>query len=96
MEVITMKTWEQLTEELKRKNETTKVILEEAEIMAKIVSSIITKREELGFSQRKLAHMCELPQSSIARIESCVVVPKLDTLIKIMIPLGLSLSVISA
>ena len=91
-----MRTWEQLTEELKRKNKTTKVILEEAEIMAKIISSIILKREELGYTQRELAVACDLPQSSIARIESCVVVPKLDTLIKIMIPLGLSLSVISA
>ena len=89
-----MKTWEQLTEELKSKNDATKTALEEAEIMAKIVSSIIERRECLGISQRELASMCELPQSSIARIESCVVVPKLDTLVKIMVPLGLKLSVI--
>ena len=88
-----MKTWEQLTEEIKKNNNASRIVVEEAETMAKIVSTIIDRREELGISQRELASMCRLPQSSIARIESCVVVPKLDTLIKIMIPLGLSLSI---
>ena len=32
-----------------------------------------------------------LPHSSIARIESCAVKPKVETLIKIMKPLGLTL-----
>ena len=66
------------------------------EAVAVLITAIIARREELGYSQRELATLCELPQSSIARIESCVVIPKLDTLIKIMIPLGLSLSVITA
>ena len=44
-------------------------------------------------SQRDLAKMCKLPQSSIARIESHKTIPKLDTLIKIMQPLGLTLTV---
>ena len=91
-----MKTWKEFTEELKKKNPETKLILEEAETLAKIIAEIIDKREELGYSQRDLAKICKLPQSSIARIESLRVMPKIDTLLTIMHPLGLSLSVISA
>ena len=60
-------------------------------ILANIISSIIEKRNELGISQRELADICGLPHSSVARIESCAVKPKVETLIKIMKPLGLTL-----
>ena len=39
----------------------------------------------------KLAAVCNMPQSSVARIESYKTVPKLDTLIKITKSLGLNL-----
>lgn len=89
-----MRTWHDYIKETKEKDPSIAKDIEAMEILASIITSIISRREQLGFSQRELAHMCELPQSSIARIESCVVVPKLDTLIKIMVPLGLKLSVI--
>ena len=44
-----------------------------------------------GISERELAEICGLPHSSVARIESCSVKPKVDTLLKIMKPLGLTL-----
>ena len=44
-------------------------------------------------SQRDLASICGIPQSSVARIESYAGTPKLDTLIKIMRSLGLKLTV---
>ena len=65
------------------------------ETLATIVSKIIERRNELGYSQRDLAKLCGLPHSSVARIETYAVMPKVDTLIKIMIPLGLKLSVVS-
>ena len=65
------------------------------QVLASIVSTIIEKRNELGYSQRELAKICGLPQSSVARIESCSVKPNVETLIKIMKPLGLTLSVVS-
>ena len=90
-----MKTWEEVTEELKKRSSVSENILNEAEAMAKIIAEIIDKREEMGYSQRELAKICKLPQSSIARIESCRVIPKIDTLLTIMRPLGLTISVIS-
>ena len=52
---------------------------------------IIERRNALGISQRELAAVCNMPQSSVARIESYKTVPKLDTLIKITKSLGLNL-----
>ena len=47
----------------------------------------------MGISQRELAAVCNIPQSSVARIESFKTTPKLDTLMKLMRPLGLTLQV---
>ena len=88
-----MKTWEDYKKEAKSLNPNIKQDIEEIEILASIVSTIIERRNELGITQRALADICGLPHSSVARIESCVVKPKVDTLLKIMIPLGLTLSV---
>ena len=41
----------------------------------------------------ELASICGIPQSSVARIESYKTTPNLDTLLKIMQPLGLKLTV---
>lgn len=51
------------------------------------------RRAELGISQRTLAEQCSIPQSSIVRIESFKTIPKIDTLLKLMRPLGLKLQV---
>lgn len=65
--------------------------IKEIDPLALIVSTIIEKRNELGYSQRELAEICGLPHSSVARIEAGTVKPKVETLIKIMKPLGLTL-----
>ena len=88
-----MKTWEDYKKEAKSLNPNIKQDIEEIEILASIVSTVIERRNELGITQRALADICGLPHSSVARIESCAVKPKVDTLLKIMLPLGLTLSV---
>ena len=88
-----MRTWEDFKKDAKSINETTKSDIEEMEILASIISAIIERRNELGYSQRELAQICGIPHSSVARIESCTVKPNVETLLKIMKPLGLTLSV---
>ena len=90
-----MRTWEDFKKDAKSISATTKEDIEEMEVLAEIISSIIEKRNKLGYSQRELADICGLPHSSIARIEACTVKPNVETLIKIMKPLGLTLSVVS-
>ena len=88
-----MRTWEDYKKSVKENDPLLKQDIEEIEILASIISAIIDKRYELGITQRQLAEICGLPHSSVARIESCAVKPNIETLLKIMRPLGLTLSV---
>ena len=54
---------------------------------------MVEQRTSLGLSQRELAAMCGIPQSSVARIESCKTTPNLGTLLNIFHHLGLQLTV---
>ena len=88
-----MKTWNDYKEYAKKVDSQAKNDIEEMEELASIVGAIIEKRTALGLSQRQLAEICGIPQSSVARIETLKTTPNLDTLIKIMQPLGLKLTV---
>jgi ribosome-binding protein aMBF1 (putative translation factor) len=85
--------WDEYKEQVKETDPLGKEILEEAEAEAAIISAIIRQRSDLGLSQRDLAELCDMPQSSIARIEASKTTPRLDTLIKLLSQLGLTLSV---
>ena len=65
----------------------------EVDLMADIISKIIERRQELGISQRELEKLTGVRQEAICRIENMKNMPQLDTLIKLMEPLGLRLSV---
>ena len=88
-----MRTWEDYKKDVKNIDSSIEKDIKEIEVLASIVSVIIKKRNELGITQRELALKCGLPHSSVARIESCAVKPNIETLIKIMLPLGLTLYV---
>lgn len=88
-----MNTWSDLKKELKAKGGTVKEDIERIEMMTELIGAIIEKRIECGYSQRELAEMCGLPHSSVARIEAGRVSPNIDTLIRIIKPLGLKLTI---
>ena len=85
--------WNEYKTQVKETDPIGKVLIDEAEAEAEIISAIIKQRNALGLSQRDLASLCDIPQSSVARIESSKTTPKLSTIIKICNQLGLSLSV---
>ena len=85
--------WNEYKEQVKLTDPVGKEILEEAEAEASIISAIIRRRAELGLSQRDLANLCDIPQSSIARIESSKTTPRLDTLLKLFRQLGLTFKI---
>ena len=89
-----MKTWQDYKNHVKAIDENGKTLIEETEEIAGIINSLIDRRNELGLSQRQLAAECGMPQSSLARIESMKITPNLDTLIRIMRPLNLKISVV--
>ena len=85
--------WNEYKDHVKKTDPVGKELLAEAEAEAKIISEIIKQRNALGLSQRDLASLCGIPQSSVARIESSKTTPKLSTIIKICNQLGLTLNV---
>lgn len=88
-----MKTWNDYKDYLNSIDQDASDDIEEAEQLAYIISTIIDRRKELGLSQRDLAKMCNIPQSSIGRIESCKTIPNISTLINIFKHLGLSFTI---
>lgn len=88
-----MSTWEEYKAHVKEADPEMGKEISEIEEQVKIISAIIQQRQKLGLSQRDLAMMCSVPQSSIARIEAHKVTPKLDMIIKIFNKLGLQLTV---
>ena len=65
----------------------------EVDLMSDVITKIIERRQELGISQRELEKLTGVRQEAICRIENMRNMPQLDTLIKLMEPLGLKLSV---
>lgn len=91
-----MKTWNDYKDYVKATDSEAKQDLEEVETLSQIVNAMVAQRHTLGLSQRDLAEICGLPQSSMARIESFKTTPNLDTLLKIMNALKLKITITPA
>ena len=51
-------------------------------------------RERKGLTQAQLADICEVKQPVIARMEKSIHSPRIDSLLKILTPLGYTLQVV--
>ena len=91
-----MKTWNDYKEHVKAVDPVIAKDMEETEEIVAIVTAMVEQRNALGLSQRDLAAMCGIPQSSVARIESYKTTPNLGTLLNIFEHLGLTLTVSQA
>ena len=58
-----------------------------------LIGKMIEAREKKGYSQRELAELSGVKQPAIARMESLKSTPQVDTLLKILAPLGYTLSI---
>lgn len=88
-----MKTWNDYKDYVKKIDPKIGKDIVYAEEQAEIITAVIKQRNALGLSQRDLASLCGIPQSSVARIESFQTTPNLSTLLKILHPLGLKLTI---
>jgi len=78
-------------------NDETKVsVAEKAQIEFEtvLIGKLIEAREERGLSQRDLAELSGIKQPAIARLESMRSTPQIDTLFKVLSPLGYTLSIV--
>lgn len=65
-----------------------------SEMSSTLIDRIIELRKESGMTQKELAEAANLAQPAIARIESKTATPQLDTLLKILAPMGQTLAVV--
>lgn len=85
-----MPTWKDLKKELILSPEDRNAIELEKDLMRTIAHI----REEKGLTQSQLAEMCHVKQPVIARMESSVHSPQIDSLLKILTPLGYTLQIV--
>ena len=65
-----------------------------SDVRVALVGEIIKARHEKGISQKKLEELSGVKQPIIARMERGSTSPQLDTVLKILAPLGKSLAVV--
>ena len=59
-----------------------------------LIGKMIEAREEKGLSQRELAEISGVKQPAIARLESMKATPQIDTLFKVLYPLGYTIEIV--
>lgn len=66
----------------------------EIDFEVEIIGKMIEARETKGISQRELARISGVKQPAIARLENFKSTPQVDTLLKLLIPLGYTLEIV--
>ena len=66
----------------------------ESELRVALIGELIKARQEKGFSQKKLEELSGVKQPVIARMEKGQTSPQLDTILKVLAPLGKTLAIV--
>lgn len=64
------------------------------EFEVSLIGKFIEAREKRGITQQKLAELSGVKQSSIARLERNGTSPQIDTLFRLLAPLGYKLDIV--
>lgn len=66
----------------------------ESNLRVDLIASLIKARQEQGISQKKLEELSGVKQPIIARMEKGYTSPQVETLLKVLAPLGKTLAVV--
>lgn len=66
----------------------------ESNLRVSLIGEIIKARQEQGISQKRLEELSGVKQPIIARMEKGSTSPQLDTVLKVLAPLGKTLAVV--
>lgn len=88
-ERISLRTWDEVEKELFTPEE-----IAESDLRVALIGELIKARQEKGISQKKLEELSGVKQPVIARMERGVSNPQLDTILKLLAPLGKTLSIV--
>ena len=61
-----------------------------------LIRAVVEAREKSGLTQKQLSELCGIKQPVIARLESAAHSPQVNSIIKILKPLGYTLAVVEA
>lgn len=89
-----MRNWDDYKKEYAEKSLVNALEIATVEDIADIISEYVKTREEKGLTQGELAELVGIKQSAISRLESLKAIPQLDTMLRILKPLGLRLAVV--
>lgn len=78
--------WDDVRNELFSKEE-----IYESDLRVALIGELINARQEKGISQKRLEELSGVKQPVIARMERGVSNPTLDTVLKLLLPLGKTL-----
>lgn len=66
----------------------------ESDLRVALVGEFIKARQEKGISQKKLEELSGVKQPVIARMEKGITSPQIDTVLKVLAPLGKTLAIV--
>ena len=66
----------------------------ESDLRVALIGELIKARQEKGISQKKLEELSGVKQPIIARMEKGITSPQLDTILKVLAPLGKTLTIV--
>ena len=87
-------TWEDHEQEMLGEGLITKDEIRESELRVSLMSEIINARKERNITQQRLEELSGVRQPIIARMESMSTDPRLDTVMRVLAPLGKTLAVV--
>jgi len=84
-----VRTWKDVRPELYTAEE-----IRESDLRVAIIGEIIKARQEKNISQRELEQLSGVKQPIISRMEAGETSPQVDTILKLLAPLGKTLAVV--
>lgn len=72
----------------------TKEEIRESDLRVALIGEMIKARQEQGISQKQLEELSGVKQPIIARMEKGSTSPQIDTLLKVLAPLGKTLAIV--
>lgn len=83
------RSWEDVRTELYTPEE-----IAESNLRVALIGELIKARQEQGISQKRLEELSGVKQPVIARMEAGITSPQIDTILKVLAPLGKTLAVV--
>ena len=68
--------------------------LTEIDLKVELLGKLLEIRKEKGLTQSELAKLCNVKQEYLVRLEKSKTAPQIDTLLKILVPLGYKLDIV--